>query len=209
MKHISQVIAILICVILLCVILLTLPAGAQDATAIAGTTFAGTPGLDETSPAPTPVLTPTPEATTSPVDDARLIQILVGMLPEVTGPVVDGMGDAFERSTVGGAVMWIVFGVVVTGAMILLYRSTPPARRDDIGRDLATGASTVLKQIDQIDPLKWTDIENRILKLFSTVIDQAVASGLQAAIDAEKEKLRANAAAKAANLDLNDPKYKG
>lgn len=119
------------------------------------------------------------------------------------------MGNAFQNSTFGGAVMWIVFGLVVTGAMLMLYRSTPPTRREDIGRDLATGASTVLKQIDQIDPLKWTDIENRILKLFSTVIDQAVASGLQAAIDAEKEKLRANAAAKIANTDLNDPRLKG
>ncbi len=101
--------------------------------------------------------------------------------------------------------MWIVFGGVFVVAAVLLYKSTPPARREDIGRELAAGTSTILKQIDSADPLKWTDIENRILTLFSTLIDQAVANGLAAAIEKEKTAQREAANAKA----INDAQFKG
>jgi hypothetical protein len=149
------------------------------------------------TPDATPAPTPEIEPTLAPVEgDARLIQIVIGLIPDLTQPIIEQIGGSFERSQYVNAAMWLVGGVVVVVALGLLYRSTPQSKQTEVGIGIATTTSTVLKQIDAVDPVKWTDIDNRILKLITGYLDDrimnVVSVGVQAGIEMHKEHERAN-----------------
>lgn len=88
---------------------------------------------------------------------------------------------------VGGAVagvgLWRIVGIGITVAEIIAMIT--PDKRDDA------------------EVAKWRAAYDE--KMAAT----AAAGGVRAEIEREKDRLRESAAAKAANLDLNDPKYKG
>lgn len=113
------------------------------------------------------------------------------------------MGGAFERSQWIGAAMWGVFGIVMVVVVGALYRSTPRDKQAALARELAAGTSTVIKQIDAADPVKWTDIDNRILKVISGYLDDRITNlvtvGVQAGIAMHKEHERAGETAQGLN----------
>jgi hypothetical protein len=174
--------------LLLC-LLLTLPALAQTPEPTAVATPDGT------------LATPTPEVEST--ADTRLLQIVVGLIPDLTEPIIETMTGAFERSQWMGVAMWGVFGVVMVVVVYALYRSTPESKKAEIGVELAAGTSTVIKQIDAADPIKWTDIDNRILKVISGYLDDRITNlvtvGVQAGIAMSKESERATETAQGLN----------
>jgi hypothetical protein len=167
------------------------------------------PTLAQT-PEPTPDVEPVPTAAPTPAEEAtpdtRLLQIVVGLIPDLTEPIIETMTGAFERSQVMGVAMWAVFGVVMVVVVYALYRSAPPAKRAEIGVELATGTSTVIKQVEAADPIKWTDIDNRILKVISGYLDDRITNlvtvGVQAGIAMSKEHERAGETAQGVNAAL-------
>ena len=186
MKHITQFIAILICVILLCV-----PFGAQaqnqphttpllTLSAEAALTPEPTPDLgnfptsDEVA---TPPFTITIEAPDSTESDSQRYYALLDRLTVLFLALV-GVGGA-----VAGVGLWRIVGIGITVAEIIAMIT--PDKRDDA------------------EVAKWRAAYDE--KMAAT----AAAGGVRAEIEREKDRLRESAAAKAANLDLNDPKYKG
>ncbi len=178
MKYISQVIAILICVMLLSVTV-----AAQDATAIAGTVYAGTPGLDETAPTPdlgnfptselavapevTPPFTITIEAPDTTNTDSERYYALLDRLTVLFLALIGVAG------AVNGTSLWRIVGFGIKGAELLAFLT--PGKQDDI------------------EIAKWRAAYDEKMAA------QAAAEGVRAEIEREKADLRANASAKDVN----------
>jgi len=190
-KHITQFIAILICVILLCV-----PFGAQaqnqphttpllTLSAEAALTPEPTPDLgnfptsDEVA---TPPFTITIEAPDSTESDSQRYYAVLDRLTVLFLALIGVAG------VVNGAGLWRIVGAAIKGAEILAMLT--PDKKDDI------------------EVAKWRAAYDEKMAA------QAAAVGVRTEIEREKDKLRENAAAKSINggvdyKDFSDSGLKG
>ena len=191
MKHISQVIAIVICVILLRV-----PSGVQaqaqphttpllTLSAEAALTPEPTPDLGNfptSDDVATPPFTITIEAPDTTSTDSERYYALLDRLTVLFLALIGVAG------VVNGTSLWRIVGFGIKGAELLAFLT--PGKQDDI------------------EIAKWRAAYDEKMAA------QAAAGGVRAEIEREKEKLRENAAAKSLNggvdyKDFSDPGLKG